>query len=50
MQRTVQERTQTLGLAGDKFDELQDNSSGLAEDMSKFIDRQRRTLCWVVEE
>ena len=44
MQRTVQERTQTLGLTGDKFEELQDNSSGLAEDVNKFISNTKKNI------
>lgn len=42
MQRTMQERTQSLGLTGDKFDDLQDNSSGLADDVGKFVSKQKK--------
>jgi syntaxin-binding protein 5 len=44
MQRQVQERTEQLGLAGDNMDRLQDNSSGWADDVSKFVQKQKRQM------
>ena len=42
MQRQVQERTQNLNFTGDKFEDLQDQSSGLAQDVNKFINDQKK--------
>ena len=42
MQRTMQERTQSLGLTGDKLDDLQGQSSGWQEDVGKFVGKQKR--------
>lgn len=42
MQRQMQERTEKLGMVGDSMDKLEENSSGWAEDVSKFVSRQKR--------
>ena len=42
MQRQVQERTENLGLAGDNMDKLEDNSQGFADDVGKFISKQKK--------
>ena len=42
MQRQVQERTERLGVMGDNMDRLEDNSSGWANDVSKYIQTQKR--------
>ena len=42
MQRQVQERTETLGLTGESMNKLEDNSTGFAEDVSKFVSNQKR--------
>lgn len=42
MQRQVQERTEKLGIMGDSMENLEANSSGWAEDVSKFVGRQKR--------
>jgi len=42
MQRQVQERTERLGIMSDSMDKLQENSSGFADDVNKFIKNQKR--------
>lgn len=42
MQRQVQERTETLGLTGESMNKLEDNSTGLAEDVSSFVSKQKK--------
>ena len=42
MQRQVQERTENLGLMGDSMEKLEDNSAGFADDVGKFINKQKR--------
>ncbi|KAG8529200.1 uncharacterized protein KY384_005835 [Bacidia gigantensis] len=42
MQRQIQERTENLGLAGDSMDKLEDNSSGFANDVNKFVRDQKK--------
>ncbi|KAL6721017.1 Lethal(2) giant larvae sro7 [Lecanora helva] len=42
MQRQVQERTESLGLAGDNMDKLEDNSEGFAKDVNKFVSNQKK--------
>ncbi|KAK8222124.1 Lethal(2) giant larvae sro7 [Zalaria obscura] len=42
MQRQITERTEKLGIMGDRMDELESNSSGWADDVSKFVQRQKR--------
>ena len=41
-QRQVQERTENLGITGESMNRLEDNSSGFAEDMNKFISKQKK--------
>ena len=42
MQRQVQERTETLGLTGESMNKLEDNSTGLAEDVNNFVSKQKK--------
>lgn len=42
MQRQVQERTERLGIVGDSMDRLEENSSNWANDVSKFVQTQKR--------
>jgi len=42
MQRQIQERTEKLGLAGDRVDDLEQNSSQWLADVNKFVGRQKR--------
>lgn len=42
MQRQVQERTANLGITGDSIDKLEDNSSGWANDVNKFVGKQKK--------
>lgn len=44
MQRTMNERTEKLGLMGDSMERLGEQSSGWAEDVNKFVGRQKRNL------
>lgn len=44
MQRQMQERTQNLNLMGDSMQNLQENSQGWADDVSKFVGKQKRNL------
>ncbi|KAI9728452.1 MAG: hypothetical protein M1828_003853 [Chrysothrix sp. TS-e1954] len=44
MQRQLNERTEKLGLVGDSMDRLENNSSGFAEDVNKFVSRQKRNF------
>lgn len=44
MQRQVQERTEKLGTMGDSMDKLQENSSGWANDVSKYVSQQKRKV------
>lgn len=44
MQRQIQERTENLGLAGDRMDHLESNSAGWTEDVNKFVSRQKKNL------
>ncbi|KAI9685453.1 MAG: hypothetical protein M1822_004584 [Bathelium mastoideum] len=44
MQRQINERTEKLGIMGDSMDKLETNSAGWAEDVSKFVNRQKRNL------
>lgn len=41
-QRQLSERTEKLGLMGDNMDNLQKNSSGFADDVNKFVSKQKR--------
>lgn len=42
MQRQVQERTANLGIMGNSIDKLEDNSSSWANDVNKFVSKQKR--------
>ncbi|GAB7352147.1 hypothetical protein MBLNU459_g2636t1 [Dothideomycetes sp. NU459] len=42
MQRQIQERTEKLGMMGDSMENLEANSSGWADDVGKFVSRQKR--------
>lgn len=44
MQRQVQERTEKLGIMGDSMDRLEENSSGWANDVSKYVSSQKRKV------
>lgn len=44
MQRQMTERTEKLGLMGDSMNRLEGNSSGWAEDVNKFVAKQKRNL------
>ncbi|OJJ51613.1 hypothetical protein ASPZODRAFT_12429 [Penicilliopsis zonata CBS 506.65] len=42
MQRQMQERTERLGIMGDTMDRLEENSSNWADDVSKFVSKQKK--------
>ncbi|KAK5126380.1 hypothetical protein LTR85_010616 [Meristemomyces frigidus] len=42
MQRQIQERTEKLGMVGDSMSQLEENSANWAEDVNKFVSRQKR--------
>jgi syntaxin-binding protein 5 len=42
MQRQLQERTEKLNIMGDSMANLEDNSQGWADDVSKFVSKQKR--------
>lgn len=42
MQRQVQERTERLGVVGDSMQSLEESSANWAEDVNKFVNRQKR--------
>lgn len=42
MQRQVQERTESLGIMGDSMEKLEDNSSGWANDVNKYVGKQKK--------
>lgn len=42
MQRQIQERTERLGIMGDTMNNLEESSSNWANDVSKFVSRQKR--------
>jgi len=42
MQRQIQERTEKLGMLGDNMSNLEQNSASWAEDVNKFVGRQKR--------
>lgn len=44
MQRQINERTQNLGIMGDNMDRLESNSAGWADDVSKFVSKQKKNL------
>ncbi|KAI2048520.1 Lethal(2) giant larvae sro7 [Ophidiomyces ophidiicola] len=42
MQRQVQERTERLGIMGDNMERLEQNSSGFANDVNKYLKNQKK--------
>ncbi|KAJ5494149.1 hypothetical protein N7463_010236 [Penicillium fimorum] len=42
MSRQVQERTERLGIVGDSMDRLEENSSGFADDVNKYVQSQKK--------
>ena len=42
MQRQIQERTEKLGLVGDNMERLEENSASWADEVGKFVNRQKR--------
>ncbi|KAI9680846.1 MAG: hypothetical protein M1817_004286 [Caeruleum heppii] len=42
MQRQLNERTKNLNIVGDSMDSLQENSAGWANDVSKYVNQQKR--------
>ena len=44
MQRQVQERTERLGIAGDSMTSAQESSQGWADDVNKFVSKQKRNM------
>lgn len=42
MQRQLQERTEKLTMMGDSMENLENNSQGWANDVSKFVNKQKR--------
>jgi hypothetical protein len=42
--RTLNERTEKLNLVGDSMQNLESNSAGWADDVSKFVGKQKRGL------
>ncbi|KAJ5188616.1 hypothetical protein N7472_007630 [Penicillium cf. griseofulvum] len=42
MSRQVQERTERLGIVGDSIDRLEENSSGFANDVNKYVHSQKK--------
>lgn len=42
MQRQVQERTQNLGIMGDTVDHMEESSSSWADDVNKFVSKQKK--------
>lgn len=44
MQRQMQERTERLGMTDDSMARLEENSSGWADDVSKYVQKQKRQM------
>lgn len=44
MTRQLNERTEKLNIMGDSMDKVQENSSGWAEDVNRFVSKQKRNL------
>jgi syntaxin-binding protein 5 len=44
MTRQLNERTEKLNIMGDSMDNLQDNSAGWAEDVNKYVSKQKRNM------
>lgn len=44
MTRQLNERTEKLNIMGDSMDKVQENSQGWAEDVNKFVSKQKRNM------
>ena len=44
MTRQLNERTEKLNIMGDSMDKVQENSAGWAEDVNKFVSKQKRNM------
>jgi syntaxin-binding protein 5 len=44
MQRQLNERTEKLGLVNDNVNKLEENSSSWAEDVGKFVNKQKKNM------
>lgn len=44
MTRQLNERTEKLNIMGDQMDKVQDNSQGWADDVNKFVNKQKRNM------
>ena len=44
MQRQINERTEKLSIVNDGMQSLHDNSQGWADDVSKYVAKQKRNL------
>jgi syntaxin-binding protein 5 len=44
MTRQLNERTERLNIIGDSTDQMLENSQGWAEDVNKFVSRQKRNM------
>ena len=44
MTRQLNERTEKLNIMGDSMDKMQENSAGWAEDVNKFVSKQKRNM------
>lgn len=42
MQRQMQERTQNLNIMGDSMDKVEESSSNWADDVNKFVSKQKK--------
>ncbi|KAA8566722.1 hypothetical protein EYC84_009253 [Monilinia fructicola] len=44
MTRQLNERTEKLNIMGDNMDKVQENSAGWADDVSKYVNKQKRGM------
>ncbi|KAK6592436.1 snare-dependent exocytosis protein [Botrytis cinerea] len=44
MTRQLNERTENLNIMGDNLDKVQENSAGWADDVSKYVNKQKRSM------
>ena len=44
MTRQLNERTEKLNIMGDSMDKVQENSQGWADDVSKYVGKQKRNM------
>jgi syntaxin-binding protein 5 len=44
MTRQLNERTEKLNIMGDSMDKMQENSAGWADDVNKFVSKQKRNM------